>query len=125
MDDQNTEATINEPSFKDRHNFLLFIVASIVIALVVVIISMTMYNGSGAAQLDLSRPGYVSVRSRVDTSDSDFQTYPSNGAINKSVINDFQSLYNKQAQKVKDVDAFGGDPLSPDTLGISDSSTLQ
>lgn len=83
---------------------------------------MQMYNSSGAAQLDLSRPGYVSVRSKVDTSDSDFQNYPANGPMNKGVIDDFKALLNKQAQKIVGVDAFGGSPLDPAALGISDTS---
>jgi len=83
---------------------------------------MIMYNSSGAAQLDLSRPGYVDVRSQVVVNEGDFQSYSSTGAINKDSINDFKSLYDKQAQKVKAADAFGGDPLSSDALGIG---TLQ
>jgi hypothetical protein len=83
---------------------------------------MQIYNISGTAQLDLSRPGYISVRSQVDSSDGDFQTYPSNGTINKNIINDFKDLYNKQAKKIKAVDAFGGSPLTSTALGISDTS---
>jgi len=120
MDGQNTEvATTDKLSFRDKHSFLLFIVVSILIASVVVVISMAMYNGSGAAQLDLSRPGYKSVRSQATTNQDDFQYYPSSGTINKDVTSEFKSLYDKQAKKVEVVDAFGGDPLSPDTLGIS------
>jgi len=106
-------------SFRARHSFLLFIVVSILIASVVIVISMIMYNGSGAAQLDLSRPGYVSIRSQATANDDDFQVYSSTGAIGKDVIAEFKALYDSQAQKIKIVDAFGGDPLSPDALGIN------
>lgn len=122
MDGQNTVTTADDLSFRDKHSFMLFIVISIIIASVVVVISMAMYNGSGAAQLDLSRPGYKSVRSQATTNQDDFQYYPSSGTINKGVTSEFKSLYDKQAKKVEVVDAFGGDPLSPDTLGISDLS---
>jgi hypothetical protein len=84
---------------------------------------MQIYNSSGAAQLDLSRPGYVSVRSKVDTSDGDLQTYSANGTISKSVIDNFKALFKKQAQKIEAVDAFGGSPLDSTALGISDTST--
>jgi hypothetical protein len=122
MEDKVIETTVEARSFIGKHSFLLFITISILISAVVVYISMQMYNSSGAAQLDLSRPGYVSVRSQVDTSDGDLQTYPSNGAMNKGVINDFKSSFNKQAKKIEAVDAFGGDPLDPAALGISDTS---
>lgn len=117
MDTQKDEV-INKRSFKDKHSFLLFITVSILISSFIVIISMTMYNGSGAAQLDLSRPGYIDVRSQAATDAGDFQNYSSIGTINKNVINDFKTLYDKQVQKVKAVDAFGGSPLNPDALGI-------
>jgi len=111
--------TIDEPSFKDKHSFLIFITISIVISSVIVFISMTMYNGSGAAQLDLSRPGYVSVRSQATANESDFKTFSAAGPISKDIIEDFKSIYNEQTQKIKAIDAFGSDPLSADALGIS------
>lgn len=105
-----------EKEFK-KHNFLIFIVGSIVVAVVIIFVAMTMYYASGTAQLDLSRPGYVSVRAQA-TNSADFKNFPSNGKLNVGVIEDFQSQYNEQTQKVKTVDAFGGDPLSPSALGI-------
>ena len=120
MENQETAQLLSEkPSFKDKHSFLIFIIISILIASVVVSISMAMYNGSGAAQLDLSRPGYKDVRSQVAINEGDFQNYSSEGPIDKDIINDFKILYEKQAKKVKSVDAFGGDPLSPESLGMS------
>lgn len=118
MDTQKDEI-INKRSFKDKHGFLLFITISILISSFIVIISMTMYNGSGAAQLDLSRPGYIDVRSQATTDEGDFQNFSSIGTINKDVIKDFKTLYDKQVKKVKAVDAFGGSPLNPVALGIA------
>ena len=112
-------AKIDHISFRNKHSFLIFITISIVISSGIVVTSMFMYNSSGAAQLDLSRPGYVSVRSQATTSSDDFQNFPTTGPINKNDMSDFKELYGKQTQRVKTVDAFGGDPLSPDALGIS------
>jgi hypothetical protein len=122
MDDDKPEIVESLYSFKDKHSFLLFISISILISSVVVAISMAMYNGSGAAQLDLSRPGYKDVRSQVDVSEGDFQNYSANGPIDRDVISNFKAIYDKQAQKVKSVDAFGGDPLSAEALGIGSQS---
>jgi len=119
-----TDQVIDVSSFKDKHSFLLLITISILISIFVVFISMTLYNGSGAAQLDLSRPGYVSVRSQALTNDGDFKNYSSIGSINVEIIDEFKALYAKQAEKVKTVDAFGGSPLNPDGLGISDPAIL-
>lgn len=105
--------------FWSQHRFLLLIGASIAVALILVGISMTLYGTSGAAQLDLSRPGYQAVTSQADDNSSDFASYPSSGKLDASAINDFRTVYNTQATSAKAVDAFGGDPLDPDALGIS------
>lgn len=123
MEDKIVETADGARSFIDKHSFLIFITLSILASAVVVYVSMQMYNSSGAAQLDLSRPGYVSVRSKVDTTNEDFETYPANGTISKNVIDKFKTLFNKQAQKIEAVDAFGGSPLDPTALGISDTSS--
>lgn len=119
MNEPQLPAVVNEFTASSKRRFLLFIGLSITIAFILVMVSMSMYNSSGAAQLDLSRPGYISVRSQAITSDDDFKNYTSTGQINQSTISEFKLLYAGQAQKTKAVDAFGGDPLSPDALGIA------
>ncbi len=116
MDNHQLSATINDFTASSKRRFLLFITLSIFIAFILVLVSMYMYNTSGAAQLDLSRPGYVSVRSQAITSDEDFKNYSPTGMLNQSAISEFQSLFSSQATKTKSVDAFGGDPLSPNAL---------
>lgn len=112
-----------ELTFWGSHRFLLLIALSIAIALTLVGISMTLYATSGAAQLDLSRPGYRGVTSQALTSDGEFENYPNTGPINSSSVNEFKILYEKQAASAKVVDAFAGDPLNPDALEISASSS--
>jgi len=117
--DTDTDATSAESGFWDQHRFLILIGLAITVALVLVIISMTLYSSSGAIQLDLSRPGYKTVSSQATSDESGFVDYPTSGKLNAKSINDFKSLYDIQAAKAKAIDAFGGDPLNPDTLGIS------
>lgn len=102
-----------------KQRFLWFIGLSVTAAGFLVLISMFMYNSSGAAQLDLSRPGYVSVRSRTVSNDAEVQNYSSIGQINQDTINEFKIIFHKQSIKIKSVDVFGGDPLSPEALGIN------
>jgi hypothetical protein len=78
-------------------------------------ISVIIYNTSGAAQLDLSRPGYQSVSDKVEVTDN-IDTYSASGPVNKDSINAFMKLYDEQASKAKKVDAFNGDPLNPEVL---------
>jgi hypothetical protein len=100
-----------------RHRFIVLIGATIVISLFLVGVALALYASSGAAQLDLSRPGYVSVRDKAVQSD-DFEGFPASGPIDKDAVNQFRSLYDKQSKEATNVDSFGGDVMSDKTLSI-------
>jgi len=119
MDEQVTPVIEEELSYWDTHRFMLLIIATLIISVVLVSISIFMYNVSGAAQLDLSRPDYKSVSDKVIRTDTvtDYSAY---GPVTKSTVNEFTTIYDKQAQKAKTVDAFNGDPLNPEVLEFSD-----
>ncbi len=102
-------------SFWQQHRFLLLIASAIVIAAILVSISLLIYKISGAAQLDLSRPGYIGVSSQTVNNDQ-VVDYPVIGPVDKKSVNQFKQLYDQQTQSISSVDAFGGDPLNPDTL---------
>ena len=108
-------------SFWDRHRLSLLLIITVLIALVMTTISVIMYNSSGAAQLDLSRPGYLSVSDQVVETDQ-IDTYSSTGPVNEESIKEFMKLYDEQAAKAKKVDAFNGDPLNPEVLEFGTST---
>ncbi len=110
-------------SFWAQRRYLLLIAISVAIAMFLVSVSMALYNSSGAAQLDLSRPGYSAVTSQAIKNDSNFANYPDTGTLDKASIDEFRALYDAQAAKAKAVDAFSGDPLSPTALEISAPAT--
>lgn len=118
MDDSKDKQS-SELSYWSQHRFLLLIAVSVGIAFILVSISMTLYATSGAAQLDLSRPGFKSVISQAVNTDESFGNYSPIGKLDQSSINEFKTLYDEQASKAKAVDAFSGDPLDPDVLEIS------
>ena len=109
------QAPTEHVSFWDEHRFLILIVATLLIAIVLVSISIFIYKVSGSAQLDLSRPGCQSVSDKVDRTDP-VSEYSLFGPINKDTVNDFTKLYDTQSAKAKAVDAFNGDPLNPEVL---------
>lgn len=119
IDETQTMKTEDEGSFRSKHRFFILIAASILVASVLVVISLAIYNGSGAAQLDLSRPGYNDIRAQVITTDSEIKNYSNLGPISQDAISEFKSIFGQQATKIKAVDAFGGDPLNPEALGIT------
>lgn len=108
-------------SYWDQHRYMLLVVATIIVSIILVIVSMVIYNVSGAAQLDLSRPGYQSVSSKVDRS-NEIDDYNASGPINTTTVNEFTALYDTQAAKAKAVDAFNGDPLNPEVLEFGTAS---
>lgn len=114
----------NEPpkitvgAFKWReHKFLLLVGATIVMALILVGVAMGMYASSGAAQLDLSRPGYQAVVEQADRNET-LSAFPATGEITKENLEQFRKLYDAQSKRVIDYESFGGDPLSDQALGI-------
>lgn len=117
MSEQETVAVVPEEELKfwARHRFMLVVAITIVVSLILTIISLVMYNVSGTAQLDLSRPGYQSVSDQVET-DKGLTEYSAFGPVNKTTVDEFTKLYDEQATKAKAVDAFNGDPLNPEVL---------
>lgn len=116
--DKPTKPLLPQPeelTFWDRHRLSLLLIITLLIAVTLTVVSMTLYNISGAAQLDLSRPGYQSVSDQIDK-DTKIDTYSASGPVNKDTIQEFMKLYDEQAKKAKAVDAFNGDPLNPEVL---------
>ena len=98
------------------------LLASVLIATGLTVVSVYLYNNSGAAQLDLSRPGYRSVSDKVEQADA-IDEYSASGDVNKETIIEFMELYDAQAAKAKEIEAFKGDPLNPEVLEFG-SATL-
>lgn len=114
---------MNEPfadskTFWGMHRYVLLLVTSIGIALTLVSISLSLYVSSGTIQLDLSRPGYQSVSNQTDSTNGQVEKFPDTGNLDASVLKDFETVFSAQAAKSKAVDAFGGDPLDPNSLGV-------
>ena len=102
-------------SFWMRHRLSLLLIITILIASFLTVVSMIMYTQSGAAQLDLSRPGYKSVSNQVEL-DNTTDSFSASGPIDTQIVKDFIETYGQQVEKAKSVDAFNGDPLNPEIL---------
>lgn len=105
--------------FVAGHRLIVLIGGAVVAALALVTLSMTFYHVSGTSQLDLSRPGYEKVRDQAEDNKKTFTEYSATGSINEAALKEFRTLFEEQA-KSAEVDAFGGDPMAPDALGIDE-----
>lgn len=109
-----------ETSWYKTH-LVVFVAGSIIVGITLVVISMMLYSSSGAAQLDLSRPGYKAVQGKVERSDT-FKSFPSSGSIDSKSIAEFQKLYGEQVKNVTTVDVFNPNVLDDAVLGTTPPS---
>lgn len=122
VDDQHSHAHVAVPWYRMR--VVLLVGGSIVIAIILVMVSMALYASSGAAQLDLSRPGYQAVQDQVEQADR-FKSFPASGSVDDKTIEQFKKLYEEQVLQVTSVDAFNPDVLGEQALGIGTPATDQ
>lgn len=114
-------AHLEPRTLKERwgeHRFLIMIGVAIVIAFFLVGVALALYASSGAAQLDLSRPGYQSVREQATRTDA-FDGFPTTGALDKAALEQFEKLYDERAIQATGVESFGGDGMSDESLSIN------
>lgn len=100
-----------------RHRFMALVTLTIVIALFLVSVALALYASSGAAQLDLSRPGYQSVREQGGKTTT-FNGFPASGTLTKESVDEFRKLYEQQAEKATNIDSFSGNAMSDQTLSL-------
>jgi len=118
----NLDAQLSGPW--QRHRFMALVGIAILVALFLVGVSLALYATSGTAQLDLSRPGYQSVREQATHSDT-FDGFPSDGNIDSGVIDQFRTLYKKLADQATSVDSFGGSAMNDQSLSIDASEAAE
>jgi hypothetical protein len=107
-----------------KHRFFILVFITIIISIIMTVVSLVVYNVSGSAQLDLSRPGYQSVSNQVERQDTTTE-FSANGSVSRQTIEEYMKLFNEYGDKAKAVDAFNGDPLNPETLEFTDSAATQ
>lgn len=101
----------------NAHRLTGAIALSILIALVLTMISVSLYIRSGASRLDLSRPGYEKVREQVSNEDEN-DTFSASGPMNVDVIDEFQALYTKKRATIGKLDPFSPTVLEDDSIRL-------
>lgn len=100
-----------------HHRFLAMVIGSIGVAGLLTALSLSLYNSTGTAQLDLSRPGYSAVRSKAAATKK-IEGFSNIGPIDDDALSQFRKLYSDQLTQMNTVDAFGGDALTDSSLKI-------
>lgn len=113
---------VEQMSNTPRHRFLTMIVGAILVAVFLVSVSMNLYNYSGAAQLDLSRPGYQNIRDQAKR-ETTTKTFSSTGELDEKAVKDFNEMYNERLNKVKNTTSFNSKPLTDESLQMFGTTT--
>lgn len=122
IDELRSEATAM--THWERHRFFVLIAGVILVALFLVSTALSIYNNSGAAQLDLSRPGYQDIRDQAKR-DTTSTAFPATGTLDASAFDNFERMYSERAAKVTSVDSFDGNALSEESLQLLGNTRLQ
>lgn len=102
-----------------EHQFLTFVVSVLAVATVLTGVSLWLYNASGTARLDLSRPGYEKVRSEVKDEDSKTEPFSSTGPIDSQSVKDFRARYEALKKKLDKTGNYDESAISDDNLGLN------
>lgn len=103
--------------YSARMRFTMMIAGAIVIASLLVGLALELYAWSGASQLDLSLPTYTSVREQIK--DDSSVSFSASGPIDKSTLDNFLQLFDKQMQQTNGSSGFSSQALSDESLGIN------
>lgn len=115
--DESHPVTDNKPVFM-RMSLSVVIAGAIVIAIVLVILSMYLYDRSGASQLDLSLPELQEERLKAQQM-RDYDTFRASGELDKEALDYFEQIYMKQQDTIlEDHNGFDPTRLSDETLEI-------
>ncbi|MCL2451758.1 hypothetical protein FWD20_02700 [Candidatus Saccharibacteria bacterium] len=101
------------------HQWPVFIAAALVLALALTGVSLWLYKVSGAAKLDLSRPGYEKVREDVKDYDEGTKPFSPTGNLDAAAIADFRARYEKIKARLDQMNSYDDAVLSDENLGLA------
>ena len=96
----------------------LMICGVIAISLLLVSVAMAVYNSSGAAQLDLSGPGFKDVQKKVQE-EKDTSSYQDSGSLDKAAFDDFRKMYDERMKAVTAINGFDPAAASSDSFNLT------
>ena len=118
MSEDHEISVTHRPTIAPKYRFAVLIFGAIVVSMVLVMISLSLYVSSGVSQLDLSRPGIDDAIRKQATPDESFEGFAANGPIDQGAMASFETLYDSQLKQLTPIKAFGGDVLSDKALQI-------
>lgn len=120
---------IKKNQLKVKQNQLsIFIFSALMVALILIGVSLWMYEEFGTAQLDLSRPSLQEAREqakkdaeRENREKAEAENFDSTGKIDSKSLDKFGKLYDRSLNRLKD-NFFGENALNDETLNITNDT---
>ena len=107
-------------------NLTLLGLGSIVIAIIVSAISLTIYHSSGDIYLDRSRPGFLPDKSEKIKTPAKSYTFSDSGAVDQKTLNLYLKKVKSELKSLKKVEApYSAEPLTDKSLGIPEPDKPQ
>ena len=110
-----TEA--EELSFWQHNRFWLMIGGALGVAFFLVLVSLNLYVSSEAILVDLSLPEYAEHREEITRDDTN-SSFASEGPLNATAFDEFESQFDKRADSVLKSDGFAPEAMSDAALSM-------
>jgi len=104
--------------FFAKHQLGLFILLAVIVALVLTVISVTVYIKSGAINVDCSLPTDAEVCQKVMIEDESEKSFSPSGFFNEQAIKDFNAVYDDIKSGLDKMGDFSTDVISDETLDL-------
>ena len=119
----NSHAPAAERHPKSARNKLYMLIAGVIgISLLLVSVAMGIYNSSGAAQLDLSGPGFKDVQKGVQE-EKDTTSYPSDGAFDQEAFDSFREMYDERVDAINAINGYDPAAVNNDSFNLVPANT--
>ncbi|MFS8118186.1 MAG: hypothetical protein ACMG55_06795 [Microcoleus sp.] len=112
-----------EPA-KQLPKFLMALIFAIGVAAVMTFISVGIYVSSGVSSIDLSRPGFDSLRQHVKN-EGNANNFSSTGPLDNQAFDLFTKIYNKQTTELQATGSFSDDAFSDANIGLMTEAPVQ
>jgi hypothetical protein len=115
----NPDTNERKPTAGNRggaRNLWLMVTGALVLAFAILGLGFWLYQHSGTYLLDLSRPGYQ-PETKTSAANDDWSFSPF-GELKTEDYKNFTEYFNNKLDKIKDTNAFSGEALSDESLGI-------
>ena len=102
----------------ERSRLPFALAVAVGVALLLTVVSVSIYTLSGVSKLDLSRPGFEQEREEVRQTTSQ-KTYDTTSPVTRGSIDEFLIEYDQRAKEIKEYGSFRDQALDDASLQLN------